>query len=126
MRKIAKRDFELVLNLLLHLEDIEDVSIIESLTLDGYDDLLVRYHLNRMFEASLIDCESVTPKTTSTRLIKVYPFGLTWEGHEFLDAMRQKDVMENIKKRLGGKLVDVPFSILKGIALALAKDKLGL
>ena len=75
------------------------------------------YHCRRMYEAGLLDAEAETSSTNNSRLITVYPFGLTWEGHEFLDAMRNKTVGAEVRKRLGGALADAPFTLIKELAL---------
>jgi hypothetical protein len=121
-----KRDFELVVKILKHFEEREEISIVPELKISGYNDGVVAYHVRRMFEGGLLDAETVTSSSTETRLINVLPFGLTWEGHEFLDSVRQKSVIEKIKGRLGGGIVDVPFAVIKGLALAFVKDQAGL
>jgi hypothetical protein len=121
----VKRDFELVFKILEHLEKRNDVSMLNDLLIEGYDETPVRYHLNRMYEAGLLDAETSVSSTTPKRLIRVYPFGLSWDGHEFLDSVRQRGVKDKLKTKLGGAIVDVPFSVLKGLALALTKDQLG-
>lgn len=63
---------------------------------------------------------------TETRLIDVWPFGLTWQGHEFLDAMRDKGVAEKVRQRLGDSLSQVPFTLIKELALSFFRQQLGL
>ncbi|EOY4517297.1 DUF2513 domain-containing protein, partial [Vibrio vulnificus] len=121
-----KRDLELVVQILELLEKRQEISIIQTLHVPNYDDNVVAYHLRRMFEAGLLDAESVVSTTTPERIISVYPFGLSWEGHEFLDCIRSKSVMAKVKSRLGGAIIDVPFSVVKSLALNYAKEKFGL
>jgi DNA-binding transcriptional ArsR family regulator len=124
-----KRDMELVLKILKALEEREEVSVIKDikyLELPDYDDRVVNYHLLRMYEAGLIDAEATISSTTKTRLIRVYPFGLTWQGHEFLDAMKNQSVFSKVKEKLRGKLDDIPFVLLKELALKFAREQLGL
>ena len=92
-----KRDMDLVLRILEFLEDREEISLIEDLEIPGYDNRVVAYHCRRMFEAGLLDGEAVTSSTTQSRLINVLPFGLTWQGHEFLDSMANKTVATQVK-----------------------------
>ena len=60
------------------------------------------------------------------RLIEVFPFGLTWEGHEFLEAARNGGFWNQAKERLmkvtGGLAVD----LLKALLVQYAKKGLGL
>ena len=121
-----KRDMELVLKVLEFFEQRQDISVVEKVEIPGYDNRVVAYHCRRMYEAGLLDAETVTSKTTSVRLIKVLPFGLSWQGHEFLDAMRNQTVAEKVRRRLGGTLADVPFALIKELALAIGREQLGL
>ena len=79
-----------------------------------------------MYEGGLLDAETVVSTTTERRLINVLPFGLTWDGHEFLDAIRDNNVAKKVKSRLGGKLADVPFVLIRELALAAGRAQLGL
>ena len=121
-----KRDFDLILEILVYFEQRDEVSVIQDLHIPEYDDRVVAYHVRRMYEAGLLDAETITSSTTENRLIDVLPFGLTWDGHEFLDSMRQHTVKTKIKERLGGAIIDVPFSVIKGLALAFSKEQAGL
>lgn len=121
-----KRNFDLIMDILKYFEERDEISAIKKLSLDGYDDNVVAYHVRIMYEAGFLDAEAITSKSTESRLIDVWPFGLTWEGHEFLDSIRQRSVLAKVKERLGGGLVDVPFAVIKGLAIAYAKDKVGL
>ncbi|MCH8542420.1 MAG: DUF2513 domain-containing protein [Alcanivorax sp.] len=121
-----KRDMELVIKILDHLERREEIGVIGKLQIDGYDDRVVAYHLRRMFEAGLLDAESTNSNTTPQRVITVYPFGLSWEGHEFLDAMHNETVAAQVRRKLGSTLSDVPFAIIRELALTLGRAHVGL
>lgn len=121
-----KRDMELVLKILEYMEQRKEISVIQRLQIPGYDDGVVAYHLRRMYEAGLLDAEAVTSSTTEARLINVLPFGLTWQGHEFLDSMRNKTVAKTVRERLGNTLSDVPFTLIRELALAVGRRQLGL
>lgn len=56
----------------------------------------------------------------------MFPFGLTWEGHKFLDSVRNEKVMKKMRARLGGTLGEVPFTLLKELALSLCRNQIGL
>lgn len=92
-----KRDMELLIKILDVLERREDIFVIEKPHIDGYDDHVVAYQLRRMFEAGLLDAESTNSNTTPQRIITVYPFGLSCEGHDFLDAIRNKTVASKLR-----------------------------
>ena len=73
-----KRDMELVIKILDILAEREDISVIQRMEVEGYDDHVVAYHLRRMYEAGLLDAEAIVSSTTESRLINVLPFGLSW------------------------------------------------
>lgn len=121
-----KRDFTLILKILEYFEERQEVSVVSKLHIKGYENSVVAYHVRRMYEAGLLDAEAITSSTTEDRLINVLPFGLTWEGHEFLDSIRQKGVLNKLKERFGNAITEVPFSVIKGLVLSYVKDLFGL
>lgn len=121
-----KRDMNLVVELLKYFEEREEIGIDQNVAIPEYDERQVQYHLRRMFEAGLLDAEASYSTTTKTRIITVYPFGLTWQGHEFLDALRGEGVLSSIKERVGGSIGEIPFSILKELAINASRVAVGL
>lgn len=122
----VKRDMDLVLAILEFLEKRDEVTVIQKLEIPGHDDGVVAYHCRRMYEAGLLDAEAITSRTTPTRLVNVLPFGITWQGHEFLDAMRNRTVAARVRDRLGGTLANVPFTLIQELALRIGRDQVGL
>ncbi|MCI4569499.1 DUF2513 domain-containing protein [Lysobacter sp. CFH 32150] len=118
-----KRDLELVRELLLHLESRpNDAPAIPQM--DGHAELEINYHLILLFEAGLIRAE---PQLSQTgRVIRVLPFSLTWQGHEFLDTARDKTAWNTAKKQVTSKTGTVSFELLKALLIAYAKGQLGL
>lgn len=109
-----KRDIKLVFKLLEYFE-AKDSTAVERHTdihVDGYEDRLVWYHLNIMYQAGLIDGEP-SASSTSDRLITVFPATLTWDGHEFLAAKRNDRILNKLVQRFGADLSTLPFSSLK-------------
>ena len=121
-----KRDMMLVIKILKYFEEREEVSVIQELQMPGYDDRVVAYHVRRMYEADLLDAETINSKSTEARIIEVWPFGLTWHGHEFLDAIRDDNISRKLKNRLGETLSQVPFILIKELAITLGRQQLGL
>lgn len=121
-----RRDINLVIKILEYFEARDETSVIRELKIPGYDNRIVAYHVRRMYEADFLDAEALTSKSTGSRLIDVWPFGLTWQGHEFLDAMKGKGVAAKVRGRLGGSLSEVPFVLIKELALYYFRKGLGL
>jgi len=123
-----KRDMELIRKLLFYFEDKSDFGMIKSddVAIDGYDARSVAYHIHLMCEAELFSCERVVSTTTPDRLIDAYPFRLTWQGHEFLDAARSDTIWTKARKAVGEKGISVAVSTLQAMLTSLAKEELGL
>lgn len=120
------RDYDLIIKILRYYEQRGVHQIDEEPRLEGYDNSAVQYHLLLMFQAGLLDAEASFSKSTPTRAIKVYPFGLSWEGHEFLSAAQDDTVIQKAKEKAGGELSGLPFSVMKDLLWAILKDQLGL
>lgn len=116
-----KRDLELVRKLLIHFEEKADWKHEENIKIEGYEDKLVSYHIDIMYEGGLINGEPVQSK--GGRIYDVLPFRLTWEGHEFLDSIRGgrwEKIMKKVKEKGG----DFTFELVKKLATKLAEDQL--
>jgi hypothetical protein len=120
----VKRDLDLIRELLLFLERKPTPSIIEDtdISIAGYESLAIQYHLLIMAQADLIDCEKMRSSSTPERIIRVMPFGLTWKGHEYLDAVRDKTVWNKVKAIAGEKSADLVFGAAVAIGKAAIKE----
>lgn len=124
-----KRDFDYVRKLLLDIEGgqtefetIEPDDEEEQGDSDREDKERLGYHLHIMSQAGLIDVMSVT-------FGGYYLRGLTWEGHDFLDTIRDPEVWRKTKEG-AGKVGGLTFGLVKDLGTAylkhVAKERLGL
>ena len=83
----------------------------------GYSLKEVQYHVDLLIESGLLrgNTKGDVPIVSQ----------LTWNGHEFLDAIRNPEIWENVKSRLGG-LGKVTLKLVMEIATAEIRKKLGL
>lgn len=114
-----KRDMDLVRELLLKLESLEIrpggvVHMMpddEDIQIPGYGPDAIEYHAKLIISAGLID-------SGKTRAMQGITFcALTWEGHDFLDAIRDPDIWAKTKKGAalaGGFTVDLLRDLAKG------------
>jgi len=63
-------------------------------------------------EAGLIDASS--DKTTSG--LHCFAFGLTWNGHEFLDRVRDQTIWNKVKAAAREKGLTLSFDVIKALA----------
>lgn len=118
-----KRDFDLIRSILRDVEDTEPDHHLTGFSYDGTDQKVVDAHVALLIEAGLLDGQrlSVTSGRSPYRIN-----GLTWEGHDFLDSIKDQSVWDKAKKNVLAPAGGVAFSVLKDWLLAEAKLKLGL
>jgi len=118
-----KRDFDLIRELLLHFEMKNSSGVEQRPEIDGYDDEVIGYHLRLMHDASFIRAELIK-STTSDRVVQVWPFELTWQGHEFLDTVRDEEVWRKILDVVAQKGGSMAFAVIQKIAAQLATGQM--
>ena len=109
-----KRDFDLIRALLLQFETKEDPLATENPTVEGFSYEMVSYHCRLLHDAGLLRCEPI--KSKSDRIIRVLPFELTWEGHEFLAKIRSETTWGKIKSQAKDSGLSLSLSIVSEIA----------
>jgi len=114
-----KRDFDLVRTLLLQFEAKEDSSVVERPAVEGYSYELIAYHCRLLHDAGLLRCEPIK-SSTSDRVIRVLPFELTWDGHEFLTKIRADSTWAKIKSQAKEKSLALSFTVVSEIAKRMA------
>ena len=75
-----------------------------------------------MAEAGLIEAKN----TTTMQNFSWRPTGLTWQGHEFLDAVRNDTVWRKTTALIKEKGGSVPFEVIKALAVKVAGSLFGL
>lgn len=92
------------------------------LAVDGVDGATLEAHIRLMDEAGLLNAVYMSGTPGSTAYVE----SLTWEGHDFLDAIRDDSIWMRVKSRVTETVGTASFEILMALALAMAKEKLGL
>lgn len=118
-----KRDFDLIRSILRDVEDTEPDHHVTEFTYDDIEQKVIDAHVVLLFEAGLLDGQRVS--VTSGRS----PYrvnGLTWEGHDFLDSIKDQSTWDKAKKNVLAPAGGVAFGVLKEWLLAEAKTRLGL
>ncbi len=100
-----KLDMILVREILLRLEPLpnhfdntEAVKIGEGpLKIDGYSKDQIAYHLRLMAQGDLISHGGITPDNETMRSFG----GLRWQGHNFINDVRNPDTWDDTKKKIG-------------------------
>lgn len=124
-----KRDMDLIRHLLLFLEEKPSPALVnaDDIRIEGHNRTAIQYHLNLMYQAGLINGEDIRSRT-SDRLISVLPFDLTWQGHEFLEAVRDPEIWRQAKagaSKAGTAGIEFVWEVAKTLLKKSIRDGLG-
>ena len=114
-----KRDFDLVREILLEAE-AQDFKRTQPIAPPGYTNEEIKYHVKIMVDGGLLQ-EKQDPKIMHPALVFD---GLTWEGHEFLDSIREENIWETVKKTLKDKSLGLSYEALKSVVVTSVKTAL--
>ncbi|QLB18700.1 DUF2513 domain-containing protein [Mannheimia granulomatis] len=108
-----KRNWDLIRKILLKLEEKADsTSWLESTDIKGYDAKTVAYHYKLLNNAGLIEAIDIS----SLEEEDFSATSLTWQGHEFLDKIRNDSVWNKVKSTVQSKSLDLSFDVIKTVA----------
>jgi hypothetical protein len=107
------RDMDLVRLLLLRIEESPEMRSKIDLDFPGYTREQVHYHLFLLHDAKYVEGHDLS----STGGRSFLPTGLTWQGHEFLDAARDDTIWRKAKEEVKKSAVSVPVEIMKKVLL---------
>lgn len=113
-----ERDMELVKKILFELEKLKDFR--EELKIPDEDSVKVAYHLKIMEQGELIEQKV---HYADNKPMWMYA-SLTWQGHEFLDSVRNDSVWKKLIAKLKEEGGGIPFEVLKKLALKYAEQKI--
>jgi hypothetical protein len=121
-----KRDMEVIRRLLLYFNAKDGPEMAGSPDIGReYPPHVVQYHLRLMCEAGWLNYEAER-SSTSHRIIRVYPFDLTWEGHEFLAKITTDGVWPKLETMIASRGGSMAVSVMNLLATKLALEAAGL
>lgn len=112
-----QRDLDLVRSILLRIEGADGTLRLGDFVSDAYTDAVVAYHLQLMENRGLIDASFA--RDWSGSVVTASIKGLTWEGADYLDAIRDDGLWRKTKDALKGAGA-VTFGAVKEVAVAAA------
>lgn len=119
-----KRDINLIREILLWIERSEHGTVNEEPVIDGYSSEQIGYHVHLMGQAGLVTALDIT--AFGDQSPKALPTGLTWAGHDFLDAVKDDTLWAKAKSIVLKPAAGVAFDVLLAWAKSEAKQRLGL
>lgn len=117
-----KLDHDLVRETMLYLEDnlTFDKEIMSSnIVIQNYTSEEIQYTVNKLYEAGFIKCVPFKPY----KFVAILE--ITWNGHCFLDNIRDKNIWIKTKEKLS-KLASVSLPIISQVAATYIQIELGL
>src|SRR5262245_34932957 len=92
---IMKRDMELIRMIMLECEAPRVAVAPHEIQIEGYGAHKIGYHVWLLGEAGLLVVAKTTHKTSNGP--QAMPVHLTWEGHDFVDAIRDDTVWKSVR-----------------------------
>lgn len=122
---LMKRDIALIKDLLCHLENSDTIFteiLLENYSpFPNYPDEVVSYHLELLFEAEYVTGLFVV--TNDVHKMDWSETKLTWQGHEFLSLLKNKEVINKITSLSKDGLSSMSLGVLKDVAKKLIESK---
>ena len=109
-----KRDMELCRKILLAIEEQYVDTALYGLEVEGYSMQQVAYHCKILHDAGLIS--NYKGYFASNRLYDFAVGSLTWDGHEFLDKIRQDTIWNKTKDVITQKGLPMVLDVVKEIS----------
>lgn len=116
-----KLNYDTIRELLLQIEEKTDLENVLEYDRNNTDQDTF-YTLIKLKEAGFINSVELN---TWIGIVHIQVKSLTWEGHEFLNTIRDPKVFKETKNQIG-KLASVSLDVLGKVATEIIKNKLGL
>lgn len=115
-----KRDMDLVRSILKQTELADKPLEFGMIAHDGYSDAELAYHVELMQARGLLDA-SIT-KAWSGDVVHGRIEALTWDGLDYLDAVRSDRVWEKAKDAISKTVGSTTFGVIKTVCCKVAID----
>ncbi|OXN01222.1 DUF2513 domain-containing protein [Bifidobacterium vansinderenii] len=119
-----RRDLDLVRTILKTCADSPEPVGARVFVDDTHSFDLVAYHVQIMQSAGLIEANII--RTFDGGIVRADILSLTWEGNDFLDAVRSDTIWSKTKQKIATTVGSVAFELVKTVATRFASQALGL
>jgi len=120
----CKRDWDIIREILQKTEELQPGKTLSSYDFQEEKLLDVNYNAVLLSEAGLIELKGVYDELGN--LLRFRISKLTWDGHEFLDAIKSESIWKKTKEKIIEKGGAMTFDVVKAVALGLIKTSLEL
>ena len=119
-----KRDMNLVREILLAVEAREHGMGAAELNIEGHSQEEIGYHVYLMGKAGLLVAVEITHLGSPSP--EALASGLTWQGHDFLDAARDPSLWQKALDKIRTTGSALTIEIVKAVLVQLTRQQLGL
>ena len=112
-----KRDMDLIRLSLLKIEEEYSSTAIYDLQIDGYDMETIAYHCKLLKEAGFIS--DYAAEYGDGEICSFGVGSLTWEGHEYLEKIRDNSTWKKVKDTISQKGLPLAIETIKTVSTAL-------
>lgn len=119
-----KRDFDLIRRILKDVQDLPAGKTLDNPSYPGYDQSTINEHIILLEDAKLIKELNIVRLQGVIKDIRIK--GLTWDGHDFLDAAKDDTIWKKAKESILKPGASITFSLLLEWLKSEVKQKLGL
>ncbi len=121
-----KRNMDLVRGILLQIEATDPGKEIK-LDVTGHSEEETKLHVELMIEHGLVKGVTIpSGDGRAHRITRCEIYGMTWEGHDFLDAARNDTIWKKAKEKCLETTGGLAFDVLKACLVELGKEAIGL
>lgn len=113
-----KRDMELVRSILLQVEAADGSRSSGELDFMGHSQDEIYYHIELMQQRGLID--AVIKREWGGSVVYASIRGITWEGQDLLDSMRDDRVWSRAKRAISESIGSATFEVVKSVCSSIA------
>ena len=116
-----KRDFDLIREILLKVEEKNFKSSLRKINIYNYSKDDIEYNVKLLIDNDFL--EGTVAYTSSGLLLSIG--NMTYQGHDLLDSMRDKNFFDKVKEYAKEKSVPLTLDTIKAVVPALVKSLLG-
>ena len=112
-----KRDMELIRKILFYIEEqYVDVALFD-MKVEGYDKKTIAYHCNLLHQAGLL--KEYKGQYADIELYSFSVGALTWEGHDYLEKIRNDSVWTKTKEVINDRGLPLVIETVREISSAI-------
>lgn len=119
-----KRNLDLIRLLLIEIERCEESCGSSDLTADGFTSPEVAYHVGLLAQAGYLDVATLRNQPPEPTLYQIR--GMTYRGHDYLDAVRKAGVWNRVKDAAEKQGISLTLDLAKEYAVSYIRQQLGL